>query len=213
MKCNICRDAQIIHLPIHRPLRVAEGDTVEIEPLSRSFTCPACAPYAETDRVTVFHAQTEVARDVLDRPGVWSSVAETHARILAGAIARATFMDLKKIDEKERAAGPVVVLRSRIGVVSPQAVASIEQRAIEAADKIVKDVADRAIASINLWGSYYGQQGVYKQEAARFINEAVRDVLAQHTERVKADGEQVRAEKAAGASGAHQGARGGGDRG
>jgi len=205
--CDICRGTQIISLPRYsKVMSTAQDEITEpVNARSREFPCPNCSPVADEARVTVFYAETDVPAAVLaQRPEIRESVRDTHARMLSASMSRAGFVDLKHIETRERRdyRGGAAVMRSRVGVVAPAVVASIEQRAVEAAGPIVIEVVRHAVMSIGIWGSHYNATSIRKEDAERFIREAAKHVLDKHRERIKPDGEQVRTEKKAGPSGA-----------
>lgn len=51
----------------------------------------------------------------------------------------------------------------------------VEDRAKEIAEEKISEILDKAINKIQTWGSYYGDSHIRKDEAIRFLGEAVRE--------------------------------------
>ena len=169
-ECVICQGARRIRLPVHRPVNPLYVDTdiimgaTTIEESYRTYPCPECDKQAAEERIHVLYAE-EVLRDGVGRysgHGVDSHVALS----LASATARKILEDgLIEIRKEER--GGDIVYRSRLGVVSPRMVATMERRVFEKMQKFLDIVRSKAAAAISIWGFHYtGDNGMISKAQA-----------------------------------------------
>lgn len=208
MSCEICLGARVIRLTRHRPLSVAEISTSELASelpdFYATFPCPECAGVIAEERVEIGYTQSEI-RD--EGPELMAAVRQAHATSL-GRMAKTKGMMTTR--EQRRLSGrfELVNVVSRMGFVSPRRVASIEERALEAATKIVTDAVNAGLKEMWTWGSYYdGNHAIRKDVAERLVREGVKKVLDRHRERINEQRSDGDARAEGGAPAASGGAR------
>lgn len=193
--CEICRGRGIVQLPRHKRMAVAELPaefTLELmDQMIATFACPQCAGSVDEDRVAVFYSHTDVPADIKDNPEHWHALVTKHAHSLVDLINKRQFIETKEMDTLRAPDYPgrnKIGLRSRIGVVSTARVASIEQRALAAAEKIVEEAVTAAIKEMWNWGSHYTNHTISKDAAERMVREGAKRVIDEHRERVRPNG-------------------------
>jgi hypothetical protein len=173
--CPICRGGGHVRLPVYRDVSAFVSKDIlmgatSVEEAYRTYPCPECrGQQAAEERVHVIYAE-----EVIRNGSMYTDDIRNHvAHGLAHASARKMLADgLIEIREEKR--GDDLVFLSRIGVVSPRMVATIERRAFDAMTKFLGSVRQKAAEAIAVWGSAYtGNEGmISKGQAMDFVDEA-----------------------------------------
>lgn len=173
-RCDICRGARTIKLPVYRSTTVAFTEAMgcphRIDASSREFPCPECGESAPLERISALTEVSEFASDIKD-PTYMQHVQRSMARALSEQLIEAGLIAFK--------VGPAdkytlrTSIKATIGAVSPRVVASLEQRIAERQMDVARKVALRAGAIINSWGAAYGDEGLPKTVATRALSEAM----------------------------------------
>jgi len=178
--CDICSGAGKIRLPVYGRVPAVYSDSGEITAkpaeTSRTFACPQCGPKVEHERIALVYARATCAAEFVNEPGYDEHVKRDAAHRLADELLKGGFITYARssVDELRR----TFKITSKLGVVSPSAVATMETRIAERQGDVAAKVVDEAVRLIDTWGSYYGRETVTKSEAARFVREALRNVTS-----------------------------------
>lgn len=185
MTCEICRGARYVRLPRYRQASVKyEATAITAEPVEKSYLeigCPECGKGEETDMVHVSVVGAECSFDSRyeDASEISRHVREIVADKIAHELLRAGYISF--VEEKGRDRYfETTIARGTLGVVDPDVVKTIDQRATERMKDFLADVTSSASAAINVWGSHFGQQEISKEMAIRFMREA----FTKHLEKV-----------------------------
>lgn len=208
--CDICQGREVVRLPVQRPLRAVDvNEPPKVEESWRAFPCPQCAGMVHDDYVATLHCRDEVPAEPYDvEPGLKEHVLRKHGHGIVDNLIRGGFMNTREVFRRPSPRhGEEVGIQSTVGVVSKARVASIEQRAVRAAEEIVNEAIEGGLKQMHNWGSYYQRESIGKAEADRLIREGVRRAMDIHKERVGLNGRDGADEKAAG-GGAAPGRRG-----
>lgn len=179
-ECDICRGARTIRLPIHRPVEVsykaAEISATDVVSMYREFPCPNCTPTVDDNHILQMNAELQ-AQVEYDLDPKYEDYIQRHAcAMLAEQLHRSGLVTFRKSEPDQFGVRQV---RASFGVVTTAVVQSLEQRIAERQMDVAGDVAEKAIAAINNWGSFYRHESLQKDDASRFIMEALRDVREQ----------------------------------
>lgn len=181
MNCRICRDTQLVRLPLHAdpllPTFVGPIEAMNPSETSKTYPCPECTPYAETYRVAVMSCQTVVDNRFRDLKQMMPSVMRDHAHALVEDLISNGFVTTREIKDDALNRDGKVILRSRFGIVSKAAVASIEERALEKAQELINDMVVESMARIVGWGRDYGLTDISKDRARQVVADVARDVM------------------------------------
>lgn len=190
VECVICLGERRIRLPIRRRARTSYADIImgatTIEESYRTYPCPECDKQAAEERIHFLYAE-EVLRDGVGRYS--GHDVDSHVALsLASASARKLLEDgLIEIRKENR--GGDIVYRSRLGVVSPRMVATMERRIFEKMRMFLDTVRSKAAAAISIWGSHYtGNEGmISKAQAIDSVAAAFNKALLEARREIKGD--------------------------
>ena len=185
MTCEICRGARYVRLPRYKQASIRyEASIPTYDPVEGSYLeigCPECGKGEETDTVHVSTVGAECAFDSRydDPVEIRAHVRANVADKIAHELFRAGFISFTEEKGRDRYFETIIV-RGTLGVVAPDVVKTIEQRATDKMKDLLGEVASSAAAAINVWGSHYGRQEISKEMAVRFMREA----FTKHLEKV-----------------------------
>lgn len=176
-RCGICRGARTIRLPVWREPSCASlvgvlTGSEDLAASSRTYPCPECRPEVPFDQTAMESTNIEVHPEYIGNPEALRHIQEacTH-RLVDRIISRGW------ITFTQRPSGdPFIptVLTAKICVVSPVSTATLEQRITARQHEVAAEVVRNAKASIDLWGRDVGAEGLSKQMARVFLDEALR---------------------------------------
>lgn len=147
---------------------------------SRTYACPECGPKVEHERIALYYTEDDASSVYIGETGYQEAVSRRSAHAFVDMLLRDGYI--------KQMSGPVdkdrmtYTIRSELGVVSPSVVATLEARIAERQGEVAAKVADEAIRLIDHWGSHYGTTTVRKDEAARFVREALKNVTSKPSE-------------------------------
>ena len=177
MTCEICRGAGYVRLPRYKQVSIRYEDaSISSEPVEKRWLeigCPECKRGEETDNahVSILGAECYFDTRYDDAEKIRDHMKQNIADTMAHELLRSGFISFS--EEKARNRYPeVMVMRGKLGVVSTDAVKTIEQRATDMIRDFLGDVASSAAAAIYHWGSFYGQKGITKDMAVQLMQEA-----------------------------------------
>lgn len=180
--CLVCCGRGSVTLAHIQPMTVAmvSGDDpgCQWERRSADYPCPACALKVSMDETATFAADTKIATEWLEEPRALQCAKESATHRIAVKLVElgmVTF-DIAKAKDPWKPSTVTAVL----GVISPKATASVEERIAERQLDVAQEIANTAKAKISHWGSYYSGNdgGISKGLAMSYVDEAVRDVKA-----------------------------------
>jgi hypothetical protein len=175
-QCDICRGSRVIRLPIYRPLSVSAGPAFEaesIEASSREYPCPECGHKVDMDRVAVLDVHSRIDLRYEDQP-FEQHIRDHLAHLLVDHLLRGDYITFEKGEPDTHSVSRAIV--ASLGVVSKSQIATFEQRLALRQDQLARVAAEEAIKQIDNWGSHYGRTGIAKDDAAKFIRDAVKRI-------------------------------------
>lgn len=177
-ECEICRGEGSIRLPIYRRMSlVADVPSISsAEETSRRYPCPECSETVPQDRIAVM-SKHHLVQSGVDDPDFMGHVRRHSAHeLIDGLLHRKLISFERGRDDPYEMTFPII---ATVGVVSPNVVATLEQRVAERQDEVAREVAAAAAAGIRIWGSHYtGDEGsIHKAQAVDAVNEALKRVL------------------------------------
>jgi hypothetical protein len=179
--CKVCGGRGLVTLAV-RPDSAVMMDPAESAFPSghhENFPCPACSPQAPAEKVRLLEARAVIGV----RPEHVGSHLNSHrceslARQLASFF---LYHDMITFSEKpaldDRVYGPAIELTAVLGVIDKKQVATMKERIEEHQHGFACEVAAEAREQIRNWGSDYGWDSIKKDDACRFISEAVGTTL------------------------------------
>lgn len=177
--CDICRGRGTVTLPVYgKVMAYSPAETPTLEESSRDYPCPECGDSAPMEKLAIIQRQSGAA----ERPDD-----PEYSRYLRKIAAVAFVDELLKRDLIRIERGPAddmmrFSIRSTLGVVAPAHVATLERRVAEHQEIVAREVAAKAAAEIDNWGSYYDYQVIRKERAVTFVQEALAAVLKKRGE-------------------------------
>jgi hypothetical protein len=179
--CDVCGGSGSIALPLRQKLAAfasGAGDIAPIRNTSRTYACPECGPSVDQQRIALLYTSQSVAAhetqmgDGRFRTAMLRDAAHAFVDLLlAGGYIKQSEGPLDK-DRRQ------FEIRSELGVVSLSVVATLKARIAERQGEVAALVADEAVRLIDQWGSHYGHATLRKDEAARFVREALKTVTS-----------------------------------
>jgi len=172
--CEICGGSGVIRLPVMQRLPpIPCGD--DKMPLSlpiREYSCPECGVNIPQEKVLIFQAEDFVSTNIKD-PGYINSIKNHLAMKVGDALYRQGLMTFKALPEDYMQMS--YPLRGKVGIISPRAVATFEERVRERQMDIVAVVVNDATDSIRNWNKIYqGEDGsIPKNIAVRLLYEVL----------------------------------------
>lgn len=179
--CEICRGSRVIRMPRYQ--RTASynthvNDMTEVN--YKDFPCPECGDGISENRIAImkFEGRAYVPYYGQPVPKEYFEHIERDAKYsLLEAIDRSGSISVERgsVDDMSRTFG----VSAKIGVVSQNVVASIEQRAAVHQEIVANKVVDEAVRLIRNWGSAYTSNTgpISKDQAIREVRVALRHVL------------------------------------
>jgi hypothetical protein len=189
--CEVCRGEQLIRLPVHRKLSVMDADPF-LPPSAppapyKTYPCPECAKLVDPARVSVVQCESTVSGLIPAKH--MNDVMRQHGHELVALLVKDKMLNTKIVERKPDDLWPRrpgdVIIRSRVGIVSPADVEKIETRVLKLALHMLRQMATEVQAQINNWGSHYSVTVVSKDEATRLIHTAVGEIERRELEKVK----------------------------
>jgi hypothetical protein len=173
MTCEICGGSERIRLPRRMAVTAYDPHTMPatIEDASKTYPCPECAPSIPQDRLAIVRWHSMIDARIEDPEYI--AHARKHAAIELGVrLLRGGLIAFR--DGPEDATYMTRPMVATVGVASPTQVATFEQRVAAKQDEFAREVVRVAVASINGWGSHYGDKFIDKDIASRLTREALR---------------------------------------
>lgn len=177
--CIICGGSRRITLPVRPRLVVYEdgdGDGVS-GPLSsgaKQYPCPECTGLSE-DHVDTLQVNFLVtAHEDFDDPNIRRHLLRDAAYRIANEAVERGYISLsvsKRDDEY------TVGVAARMSIVDRASVTSIEERAARYEEHVARDLVDKLMSEVRLWGSYYGRTVIEKDKVGEYAAQAVKHVL------------------------------------
>jgi hypothetical protein len=174
-RCEICGGARVVRLArFYQAVQMGDEPVLSAPPPYNTYPCPECAPQVAIDRVAVLDAHSIVGPH---RP--WSEIGKTFsekyaAHALIERVLRGGFISFEQGPPDSLGRSQVV---ATLGVVSKNAVASLEARIAERQGEVAVAAGAQSIKDIDNWGSAYGDGMIRKDRAADLIREAVKRVI------------------------------------
>jgi hypothetical protein len=178
--CGICRGSGCVDLPIYRQAvarLVAVNETpLTMEASRRSYPCPECSETVPQSRLATVSYHSEIDSRI-DDPDLMRHVMRSRAAEMGARLLRDGFIQFHRgpIDRRELR----FPLRATIGVVSPNHVATLEERIAARQREVAERLISIAAVGINGWGSHYGQDWLFKAQAITSIKEALQAAVAE----------------------------------
>lgn len=159
-----------------------ESDPVLPDASFREFPCPACAKWAEVDRVKVMQAHCLLPDVLKNVPEAVASARRQAAHRLVDELTKdGNFLRLTERDMpanyRSGSYPESVCYQVTIGVVSKDVVASLDERVARHQEALAKEVIEEGMAQIQNWGSQFNYQHIDKSRAYEFIRGALTTVL------------------------------------
>lgn len=183
MACEICQGSKRVRLPVYHRTGVREHHSdvhaIHMRDSFRDYPCPECQARVPESAVTILQRRDVVRIPMGDQEDCRRHVERNIAQAFVQAILEAGHMQFTWDDREKDLDGRLVVW-SRIGVVSRQAVATIEDRVKSYRQIFAETLVKKATRKILHWGSHYtGATGpIEKGMAARFVEDALEEVRA-----------------------------------
>lgn len=183
MPCRVCcgQKTVMLHvLPQHNMVIKEYEEELQTPTTSyETFPCPACAPQAPAEKVHVQEYEATVIVDYeAEHPSYIESVMRTMATGLGQKMLRDNQITLTKNPIEDLEYGrKQYKLVGKIGVISKQQVATMQERIEKHQTTLAREVMDEVVKQIENWGSHYGRMSLHKDEAYRFISGALSTVL------------------------------------
>jgi hypothetical protein len=154
-------------------IREVTGDGATIDASIKDFPCPECSPKVSEDQIVVLGVTQEiVAHSRIPEHVVLRTAADALASKLLETDSLLTLergaVDTERMTYK---------VRATVGVVSKNAVASLEDRVSARQGDVAIAAGNAAIDAIDNWGSAYNEIVIRKDAAARAIREAVNETV------------------------------------
>lgn len=170
--CNICQGSGYIMLPIRRALSYdASSVPIKSEPGHRTFKCPQCKEAQIADeRVQTLGVAVLMDEHVSDHASAMmrqQAATELANHMLAN--------DAIRFKTERRASGKLELIGT-VATVTQNQIERIEVKERRAGIKYANKVVRRAVEKIAVWGRDIGRTEITKEEAIRFIREAVSEV-------------------------------------
>lgn len=178
--CKICRGIGRVWLPVYHSVEVISAPFVmpdRVEEAYREYACPECGEQISFERVAVVQMHSYISSEIKE-PG-FKEYAERSIRAqLTHKLADSKFIALEQGDIDNihfRFA-----LRATIGVVSPEHVATLEDRVASRQMEVAKEVVAEAHKEISNWGSFYGHSDILKRDAGYCLDQAFKSITDKH---------------------------------
>lgn len=185
--CEICRGSGQIIVPIYPKISMHSANFADskmsIQPSSKSYPCPECAPTAPMDRIAIvdFHGMIDTGYE--KEPGFMDHARDSVAHRALAAVMKRGFIQFRT--EPPDKFNLTTKLIGTMAMVAPAHVATMQQRIREHQGQIAAEVVKEAFAQIDNWGSYFGHSDISKKDANQMIADALIIVLARHTKESK----------------------------
>lgn len=180
MECVICGGSKEIRLPVRRPVSAVYEDDLSprlIDDSVRTYPCPECTE-VQDHKLHIACAAAWVYDCDLDRYTEALEITQrTAAHNLAEYMLRHGLIQFREQPDPTGAPGKTETI-AKLAVVDPSRITPLEQRVKEATGPAISEVVGVAIAKIDVWGRDLGRKSLLKEEAARFVLEAAREVTS-----------------------------------
>lgn len=174
--CPICRGDRRIKLPLYRQ-SVATWSTDEamaMEESSRIYLCPECSPKSTEENVALLKYEATAAIQYEGEPGYQEHVYANLANNLAYALLRDGHIKFTSLPADKT--NLTRLTKATLGVVSANVVASMEDRIAERQLEVAAKLVPAASRKIRIWGSYYGDTHVSKDQAIESVIDAFKEL-------------------------------------
>lgn len=179
-QCEICRGRRVIDLPVYRPVDTSAVSVPHrVDSAYRTFGCPECGPWAETDRLAVLTLHYAVAVRLSSAPGYEDAWKRDAAARLGVGMLEAGHIRFRQDGPDDEVRGVRRVIAT-VGVVAAQVVATFEERVKAKSLGLADEVIAAAIREVRNWGSYYRRPEISKDKAAELMESARRDVTGKY---------------------------------
>jgi hypothetical protein len=184
MACEVCGGREVISLPFIKRSSAPVADMGAIATMKseyRQFPCPACAPWAEVERVKVMRSHCIVVCHLKDNAEAMAYARHSAAHnLVEGLIENDDFLRITTRPAPVSAAldPDSVQVQVTLGVISKSTVATIEERVAQHQEDLAREVMAEAIKQIGIWGSFCKDETISKDQAVRSVEGALDTVLA-----------------------------------
>lgn len=169
--CEICGGSERIRLPRRMPVSVVLTTVPAIvDDATKTYPCPECAPSIPEERLAIVRWHTMIDTRIKD-PQFTEHMRRSAAAALGARLLRDGLIAFREGPENSMELRSPMV--ATVGVASPTKVATFEQRVATKQDEFAREVVRTAVASINGWGSCYGDNFIDKETASRLTREAL----------------------------------------
>lgn len=182
--CEICQGRRAIDIPVYRAFD--PGETVpevldnRVAPGSRTFACPECGPWAESDRLAVVRQEGGISIKLEADPRYLEHAKRDFAYKLGVALLEKGFIRFEDglVDERRHSR----TIYATVGVIASKTVANFEERVKAKSLDLAAEVIKAAIHEVRNWGSYYrGHHGdISKDRAAELMESAYKAVTGKY---------------------------------
>lgn len=180
MECVICGGSKQIRLPVLRRMAATYEDEpmgITIVENSRTYPCPECESVPD-HKLKIAHSASRVMNHELEMyPEAREITQKTAARGLADYMLRHGLVQFREQPSPGIEGATEII--AKLAVVDPARITTLEQRVKEATGPAVSRVVSRAVDKINVWGRNIGRKSLSKEEAARFVLEAAREITSE----------------------------------
>lgn len=180
MECIICGGSKQIRLPIrHRVAKTYDAETMgmSIVENSRTYPCPECES-VQDHKLHIAYSSSRIRNYELQMdPAAMEITQKTAASGLADYMLRHNLVQFRERPAQDTEG--VTEIIAKLAVVDPARITTIEQRVKDSTRPMIDKVASLAVDKIYIWGRDLGRKSLLKEEAARFVLEAAREVASE----------------------------------
>lgn len=185
--CEVCCGRGLVRLQIQRRTSVVDFKAAEMIPMVaelayRDYPCPECGDVIPLERLATVEFHSMVNNQITDPEFTKHAMNGAAHRLIDELLAKNFIRMQRGPDDSSQFRYPLV---ATLAVVSPQHVATLEDRVAQHQEVVAQEVVDEAIRQISNWCSdYTGDEGrIRKSEAIDDVRRALKDVLAKRTQK------------------------------